>query len=164
MPIAIFVFWAFISRPAQKRKKEREALERKRYREQQELNQEAESQAPESTPSSDPDWREEPDFETQPYDEPHSEKEISRSGSQSPEGRKPQPTKNPAPAPESAYTQHDSPITSATAYALGPSLAAQSSREHERLNDLGYFTASELQRLIVWSEVLGKPNALRDEH
>ena len=60
------------------------------------------------------------------------------------------------PAPESAYTQHDSPITSKTAYALGPSLAAQSSREHERLNDLGYFTASELQRLIVWSEVLGK--------
>jgi len=198
IPIAIFIFWALISRPAKKRKKEQEALERKRraqQREEQENRQVAPS--PEESVHEDghrgqgtqtwkrtlddilgemgvPMEREEPEprpIETPRYEKARHEKARTAPESKSLEEPKIDIKKEPklaiketidAPIVEGAYTLHDSPITSKTAYALGPSLAAQSSTEDQRLHDLGGYSAAELQRLMVWSEVLGKPLALRE--
>jgi hypothetical protein len=186
LPIAIFVAWALISRPAKKRKKEQAALERKRRMEQaEEASGDLASSHPEH-PASHPSggaerWKQtledifgemgvpvEREPAPPPAQAPRREHAEISQESQSledlepevpPAGSKVAAQKTATPLSEGAYALHDSPITSKAVYAIGPD---QAEVEGRRLNALGVYSAAELQRLIVWSEVIGKPLAFRE--
>jgi len=186
LPIAVFVAWALISRPAKKRKKEQAALERKRRMEQaEEASGDLASPLPEHPVSHPPvgaeRWKQtledifgemgvpvERGPAPPPAQKPRQEHRDIAQESQSLEDLEPEvprvPSKAPAqktatPLSEGAYALHDSPITSKAVYAIGPDQAAV---EDRRLNALGVYSEAELQRLIVWSEVLGRPLAFRE--
>jgi len=186
LPIAFFVVWALISRPAKKRKKEQAALERKRRMEQaEEASGDLASSRPQHPVSHPPGgaekWKQTLEdifgergvpVERQPAPPPaqaprreHADIPLE---SQSLEDLKPEvpqalskvaAQKTATPLSEGAYALHDSPITSKAVYAIGPDQAAV---EDRRLNALGVYSEAELQRLIVWSEVLGRPLAFRE--
>jgi hypothetical protein len=198
VPILIFVVWALISRPAQKKKKE-EKLRRRRQREMEEAQRQTDlpsgsEQQPEPAKE---EWKQSiedvleemgfpverkpaPPPSQQPVRKPVEEKPKPSEvlpESQSLEDMEPEVVpqkaipekavdekmKSHLAIQEAAYTLGASPIDSKKVYATAtepaPALASETRREPAGEK----YAAEELQKFIVWSELLGKPVALRDE-
>ena len=64
---------------------------------------------------------------------------------------------------EAAYTLSTSPIDSQKVYATPTGSVPANASESPLETVMAKYTADELQKFIVWSELLGKPLALRDE-
>jgi hypothetical protein len=189
LPIAIFVLWALLSRPAQKRKKAQEALERKR-RESEAARAEPMHQEPadnahaEDTTAGENKWRGALDdmlsemglpverrpsplpVETPSEKKPELPEEAQTLEDLEPEVAPQKPVDKQMKAhlaiQERAYTLAASPIESQNAYSITTESFPAIGSESLQATSLSSYSADELQKFIVWSEVLGKPIGLRD--
>jgi hypothetical protein len=64
---------------------------------------------------------------------------------------------------EAAYTVDVSPIDNQKVYATAAEIAHANIGDTPHHTNTTYYTADELKKFIVWSELLGKPIALREE-
>ena len=188
LPIAIFVLWALLSRPAQKRKKAQEALEHKRLESETSHAESAYREPADNAHAEDNGagknkWRGALDdmlaemslpVERQPSPRPIGtppEKEPLPEEAQTLEDLKPEvapekPVDKQMKAhlaiQERAYTLAASPIDNQNAYSTITESIPVTASKSLHATSLSSYTADELQKFIVWSEVLGRPIGLRE--
>jgi hypothetical protein len=197
LPILIFIAWPMFTN-AQKRKKEQEALRRRRQQDfetAKETRPKADDRSDEQIQKQEPaidtrkrsieDVLEEMGFPVdrhapQPKPTHHAEEktapppEMQEEESQSLEDLKPEvvpekaideKTKAHLAIQEGAYTLSASPIDNPKAYstALSGSISDSGSEFPQGKAPKAYESPKDLQKFIVWSELLGKPVALKDE-
>jgi hypothetical protein len=208
MPVLIFVVWALFSLPNNKKKKDREALKRRKLEELERAETQvsrdengAHDLGKQPTPKSEwkrsieqvfeemgfplekeqksppPEMRNEPSLpqsEKTGTTHSHNTRTVSSLPKDSrsledlepeiPVGKPPEKTHTVAlPVKDGAYSLAASPIDDKKAYAQTSLSGTENSSYALSQNLTGKISPHELQKFVVWSELLGKPVALREE-
>ena len=191
VPLIILIIWAMVSRPAKKRKQEETFKRRRRQEtETQEPAWETSSSSGEQTEedkTAKDDWKRSLEEVFKEMGMPMEQKPAPPSTKKPMEIKMPPPESlegdsledlEPEVVPEksidekmkshlaiqeAAYTLSASPIDSQKVYATQTGSVPGGSSETPLETVMAKYAADELQKFIVWSELLGKPLALRDE-
>ncbi len=202
LPILIFIIWAMVSRPAQKKKKEQEESHRRRQREPERAGREASRETSDAAGgeripeprSAKEDWKRSIEEVLEemglPVERPPAPAPIDRPAAEQPAPRSESPveeqsleTLEPEVVPdkvvpekvidekmkshlaiqEAAYTLAASPIDSQKVYATAAESTSENTFDNGQEPVTAHYGADELQKFVVWSELLGKPVALREE-